>query len=94
LENFNEKLLMLTNIIENKTKYVGIYSYITEMIKNTNHAKIIKTLNNKLDVTEINNLINDEDTKKRAMPASYGKTLYSNRIDTDNILNADNRSRT
>lgn len=87
----NEKLLMLTNIINNETNYSGIYEYITEEIKKDDHSSIIRKINNKITNDELKKIITEDDTKKRAMPASYGKTMYSNRIDTERSMVEDNR---
>ncbi len=74
----NEKLLMLTNIIENKTEHNNIYAYVTEEIKKRNHEEFLKKIENKITSEELNQLQNDEDNKYRIMPASYGMGINKN----------------
>jgi hypothetical protein len=69
---------MLTNIIDNKTKYSNIYEYITEEIKKLDHGEVIKKISNKLNENEINSLQNNNDNKYRVMPASYGMGSHKN----------------
>ena len=78
LGNLNKNLLMLTNIIDNKTKYSNIYEYITEEIKKLDHGEVIKKISNKLNENEINSLQNNNDNKYRVMPASYGMGSHKN----------------
>jgi Na+-transporting NADH:ubiquinone oxidoreductase subunit NqrC len=75
----NEKLLMLTNIIDNKTKYENIYDYVDSKIKERNHEVILKTLNNKVKKEDIDSFRNKEDSKYLIMPACYGMGKYKNR---------------
>lgn len=79
LGSLNEKLLKLTNIIENDTDYNNIYSYITHKINIENHFNFLIKINNKLTVTELISLQNDESSKFRIMPASYGMGKFKNR---------------
>lgn len=78
LGNLNNKLLMLTNIVENKTKYKNIYSYVTAKIKKMNNESILKEIKNKISNKELIELQNDEDNKYRIMPASYGMGEHKN----------------
>ncbi len=78
LGNLNEKLLQLTNIIENKTKYSNICDYVTEEIKENNHEIIIKILNYKLTNDKINLLQNKDDSKYKIMPGNYGMGTWKN----------------
>jgi hypothetical protein len=77
---------MLTNIIDNKTKYSNIYEYITEEIKKLDHKEIIEKISNKLNEDEINSLQNNNDNKYRVMPASYGMGPHKNLINMEILL--------
>lgn len=65
-------LLQLLNLIENKTKHKNIYSYIAHELKKLDYAPLIS----KVDDAFLQ-LINLELAKYIAMPAAYGKTLWS-----------------
>lgn len=88
----NKNLLKLTNIIDNDTKYINIYNYVTQQINNMSHKTILKKINNTITVEEFLSLQNDDDNKKRIMPASYGMTRYENREKMNKILSCDDRS--
>ena len=71
----NKFLLELLNIIENKTAYKNIYTYISEKIKNdTTLDNPILTVNY---TTVTNTILNADTIKTIAMPAAYGKTLWA-----------------
>lgn len=74
----NEKLWMLTNIINNTTEYPNIYNYITEKINTYDHTEILKKIENKLTNQELIELQDDDDNKARAMPGSYGMSAFKN----------------
>jgi hypothetical protein len=82
----NEKLLMLTNIIDNETEYENIYDYVTEKIKELNHEELINRLESKINKDDINNMRDKEDTKYLIMPACYGMGKYKNRINIEEKL--------
>ncbi len=86
LGNLNDKLLMLTNISDNTTKYSNIYEYITEEIKKLDHFDIIKKINYKLKKEEIDALQNNNDNKYRVMPASYGMGKHKNLKNMEDLL--------
>jgi len=86
LGNLNDKLLMLTNISDNTTKYSNIYEYITEEIKKLDHFDIIKKINYKLKKEDIDALQNNNDNKYRVMPASYGMGKHKNLKNMENLL--------
>lgn len=88
----NEKLLKLTNIIDNDLEENNIYSYVTTEINKMNHDEILEKINKKLSPEELISLQNNEDNKKRVMPASYGMTAYENRKKMNQILETDERS--
>lgn len=82
----NEKLLMLTNIIDNKTEYENIYDYVDSKIKERDHKIIMKTLNNKLKKEDVDSFRSKEDSKYLIMPACYGMGRYKNRENDRNKL--------
>jgi hypothetical protein len=80
--DLNETLLQITNIIDNKTSYNDIYSYITEKINKHDHCIFLKDkISNKITSTELISLQNESDNKDRIMPASYGKGKITSRND-------------
>ena len=87
----NPFLLKLANIYNNDTKYNNIYDYITEEIKQKNHEKIIKKLNNKLNKEEINNLQDIDNNKYLLMPSSYGMGKFAYRKSLNEMLTNDER---
>lgn len=82
----NEKLLMLTNIIDNKTEYENIYDYVTKKIKEMSHSDIIIKIKNKLNKEDLDSLRDKDDSKYLIMPACYGMGKYKNRINIENKL--------
>lgn len=75
----NEKLLMLTNIIDNKTDYENIYDYVDSKIKEKDHKNILESLNNKIVKEDLDSFRDREDSKYLIMPACYGMGKYKNR---------------
>lgn len=88
LGKFNDLLLQLTNIIDNKTECRNIYTYITNEMKKTDHNLFIKEfLQDKINIEEFNLLYNDDDNKDRIMPGSYGKGIKRARKDMEGYIN-------
>lgn len=89
--NLNRDLLQITNIIENKTQYADVYSYVTQNIKNMDHSSFLKKITNKITNTELILLQNESDNKDRIMPASYGKGNMTSRKDmNEKYINKNN----
>jgi hypothetical protein len=86
----NEKLLMLTNIIDNKTGYENIYDYVDSKIKERNHGDLLNSIDNKITKEDIDSFRDREDSKYLIMPACYGMGKYKNRINNQDKLK-DNR---
>ena len=87
LGKFNDLLLQLTNIIDNKTGCRNIYSYVTNEILKTDHKEFVEnSLQNKINIEEFNTLYNDDDNKDRIMPASYGKGKKRARKDMNDYI--------
>lgn len=85
---FNEKLLMLTNIIDNETDYENIYEYMTHKISSDNHeflCKLIK-ISPPLTNADIATLQEKDLNKFLIMPSSYGMGQGSYRINVNKIL--------
>lgn len=74
----SKKLLMLTNIIENKTEHENIYEYVTSEFREKNHTEILKKIKNKISDLELNMLFTKEESKYLIMPASYGMGKFKN----------------
>lgn len=70
LNKWNEKILMLTNIINNSTEYENIYDYVSKKFKKMNHKELIKNL--ELEEEDIEKIISKNIIKYLLMPASYG----------------------
>lgn len=75
LGSLNEKLLMLTNIIDNKTEYKNIYDYVFKKI-------IEKNNNNLISLENLKKIENYDSVKYRIMPACYGmgKTMHKKKL--------------
>ena len=86
----NEKLLMLTNIIDNRTNYENIYDYVDSKIKERNHEDLLNSIDNKITKEDIDSFRDREDSKYLIMPACYGMGKYKNRINNQDKLK-DNR---
>ena len=86
----NEKLLMLTNIIDNKTNYENIYDYVDSKIKERSHEDLLNSIDNKITKEDIDSFRDREDSKYLIMPACYGMGKYKNRINNQDKLK-DNR---
>lgn len=82
----NEKLLMLTNIIDNKTKYENIYDYVDSKIKERSHKDLLSSIDNKITKEDIDSFRDREDSKYLIMPACYGMGKYKNRINNQDKL--------
>ena len=86
----NEKLLMLTNIIDNKTNYENIYDYVDSKIKERSHEDLLNSIDNKITKEDVDSFRDREDSKYLIMPACYGMGKYKNRINNQDKLK-DNR---
>ena len=82
----NEKLLMLTNIIDNKTEYENIYDYVDSKIKERSHKDLLSSIDNKITKEDIDSFRDREDSKYLIMPACYGMGKYKNRINNQDKL--------
>jgi len=82
----NEKLLMLTNIIDNKTNYENIYDYVDNKIKEKDHKNLLDSLDNKISKEDIDSFRDREDSKYLIMPACYGMGKYKNRKNNNDKL--------
>lgn len=93
LGKFNDLLLQLTNIIDNKTECRNIYSYVTNEMQKIDHTEFICIqLKNKINIKELNTLYNDDDNKDRIMPASYGKGKKRARKDMKDYITEETSS--
>jgi hypothetical protein len=82
----NEKLLMLTNIIDNKTDYENIYDYVDSKIKEKDHKILLDSLDNKINKEDVDSFRDREDSKYLIMPACYGMGKYKNRKNNNDKL--------
>lgn len=65
-------LLQLLNLIDNTTEHKNIYSYIAHQLRALNYKHLVST-----EDTPLLQLIDIKLAKYIAMPAAYGKTLWS-----------------
>lgn len=92
LGKFNDNLLQLTNIVDNKTNCRNIYTYVTKELKNIDHREFVeKNLENKISVEEFGFLYSDDTNKSRIMTASYGQGMRSAREDAQDFITEENR---
>lgn len=84
-------LLKLVNIYDNDTGFSNIYEYITIKIKELNHKKIIKDLENILTKEQINFLQDIDNNKYLLMPSAYGMGKITYRKKLNEMLQADER---
>jgi hypothetical protein len=68
----NKLLLQLLNLIENTTKHKNIYSYLAHQLRELDYTPIVASIND-----AFLQLIDTDLVKYIAMPAAYGKTLWS-----------------
>ena len=73
----DELLLEKLNIYNNESEDVNIYDFITRKINEIDHNEFLKSINNIISIDDFLKLNRKKDNKRRTMPASYGKTLYT-----------------
>lgn len=84
--SFNEELMMLTNIIDNKTKYENIYEYVTQALQEKDHKEIIESLEIKITEETLKEIISYDLIKYLIMPSSYGMGKRKFRLNLEEVL--------